>query len=66
MSPGSAVITLSMVETKMESGPDLTGGMDRYIDDVFGLYAVHTSSEGEQVNTYFVRVATSYPPTHWC
>ena len=30
MSPGLAVIALSMVETKMEPGPDLTGGMVRY------------------------------------
>ena len=62
MSPGLAVIALSMVETKMEPGPDLTGGMVRYMDDVFGLYAVHTDSEEEQVNKYFERVAVSYPP----
>ena len=61
MSPGLAVIALSMVETKMEPGPDLTGGMVRYMDDVFGLYAVHTGSEEEQVNKYFERVALSYP-----
>ena len=48
-----------MVETKMEHGPDLTGGMVRYMDDVFGLYAVHTDSEEEQVNKYFERVAVS-------
>ena len=65
MSPGLAVIALSMVETKMEPGPDLIGGMVCYMDDgiVFGLYAVHTSSEVEQVNEYFERVATRYPPT---
>ena len=51
-----------MVETKMEPGPDLTGGVVRYMDDVLGLYAVHTSSKEEQVNKYFERVATSYPP----
>ena len=62
MSPGLAVIALSMVETKMEPGPDLTGGMVRYMDDVFGSYAVHTDSEEEQVNKYFERVAVSYPP----
>ena len=50
------------VETKMESGPDLTGGMVRYMDDVLGLYAVHTGSEEEQVNTHFERVETSNPP----
>ena len=69
MSPGLgrlAVIALSMVEANMEPGPDLTGGMVRYMDDVFGLYAVHTNSEEEQVNTYFERVTTSYPPPHWC
>ena len=65
MSPGLAVIALSMVEANMEPGPDLTGGMVCYMHDVFGLYAVHTNSEEEQVNKYFARVATSYPP-HWC
>ena len=47
-----------MVETKMEPGPDLTGGVVCYIDDVFGLYAVHTDSEERQVNTYFDKVET--------
>ena len=32
------------------------------MDDVLGLYAVHTGSEEEQVNGYFERVAPSYPP----
>ena len=45
MSPGLAVITRSMVETKMEPGPDLTGEMVHYMDDVLGLYAVRTGSE---------------------
>ena len=62
MSPGLAVITLSMVETKMEPGPELVGGMFRYMDDVLGLYAVCTGTEEEQVNKYFERVAVSYPP----
>ena len=62
MSPGLAVIALSMVETKMEPGPDLAGGMVRYMDDVAGLHAVHTDSDEEQVNKYFERVAVSYPP----
>ena len=62
MSQMLSVIAVSMVETKVEPGPDLTGGMVRYMDDVFGLYAVHTSSEEEQVNKYSERVATSYPP----
>ena len=62
MSPGLAVIALSMVETKMEPGPDLTSGMVRYMDDVLGLYAVSTRTEEEQVNKYFERVAVSYPP----
>ena len=43
MSPGLAVITRSMVEANMEPGPGLTGGNVRYMDDVFGLYAVHTN-----------------------
>ena len=47
----------------MELGLDLTGGVVRYMDDVFGLYAaVHTDSEEKQVNEYFEKVATSYPP----
>ena len=66
MPPGLAVIMIavSMVETKMEPGADLTSGMVRYMDDVFGLlqYAVHTGSEEEHVNAYFGRVAMSYPP----
>ena len=62
MSPGLAVIAISMVEAKTEPGPDLTEGMVRYMDDVLGFYAVHTNSEEEQVNRYFERVATSYPP----
>ena len=32
------------------------------MDDVFGLYAEHTDSEEEQVNKYFDKVVTSYPP----
>ena len=67
MSPGLAVIALSMVETKMEPGPELIGGMVRYMDDVLGLYyVVCTGCEEEQVNKYFERVALSYPPLHWC
>ena len=54
-SPGLAVIALSMVETKMEPGPDLASGLVRYMEDAFGLYAVHTGSEEEQVNKYFER-----------
>ena len=43
----------------MEPGPDLLRGVVRciYMDDVFGLYAVHTNSEQEQVNGYFDKVA---------
>ena len=59
MSPGLAVIALSVVETKMEPGPDLAGEMVCYMDDMFGLYAVHTGSEEEQVSTYFERVAVT-------
>ena len=33
------------------------------MDDVLSVYAVCTGSEEEQVNRYFERVATSYPPT---
>ena len=62
MSPGLAVITLSMVETTMEPGPDHIGGRVRYMDDVLGLYTVCTGSEEEQVNKYFERVVLSYPP----
>ena len=50
-----------MVETKMEPGPDLIGGMLRYMDDVVDLYAVCIRSEEEQVKNDFERVATSYP-----
>ena len=62
MSPGLAVIALSIMETKMEPGPELVGGMVRYMDDVLGLYAVSTGTEEEQSNKYFERVAVSYPP----
>ena len=64
MSPGLAVTALSIVETKMEPGTDLTGGMVRYMDNVFGLYAVHSGSEEEQENKYFERVAVSYSGSH--
>ena len=40
-----------MVETKMEPGPSLIGGVVRYMDDVIGLYAMQTASEEEHVNT---------------
>ena len=46
----------------MEPGPDLIEGVVCYMDDVFGLYAVHTDFEEEQVNGYFAKVATSDPP----
>ena len=45
----------------MEPGPDLTGGVVRYRDDVFGLYDVHIDSEEKHANKYFGKVATSYP-----
>ena len=48
MSSGLVVIALSMVDANMEPGPDLTGGLVRYIDDVFGMCAVHTNSEDKQ------------------
>ena len=32
------------------------------LDAVFGLYAVHTDSEAEQMNKYCERVAESYTP----
>ena len=50
------------VETKLEPGPDLIGGVVRYVDTVFGLYAVHSDSDEEHVNGYCSKVATSYPP----
>ena len=56
------LIALSMVETKMEPGPDLIDGMVRYMDVVLGLCAVCTGTEEEQVNEYSERVALSYPP----
>ena len=46
----------------MEPGPDLIGGMVRYMDGVLGLYAVCTGTEEEQVNEYVERVALNYPP----
>ena len=54
-----------MVETKIKPGPDLTGGVVSYMDDVFGLYAVHTDSEEEPVNRYFDKVATQFVLTRW-
>ena len=49
----------------MEPGPDLIGGVVRYMDAVFGLYAVHTDSaeELEHVNGYFARVVIRHPPS---
>ena len=38
------------------------GGIVRYMDDVFGIYAVQTDEEERTVRDWFKRVGSGYPP----
>ena len=42
---------------------ELIGFMVRYVDDVFGIYAVSDDAEEKQVSEYFEKVAVGCPPT---
>ena len=62
MSPALAILCCGMIEFEMEHLGGLVGFVVRYMDDVFGTYAVGTDAEAEQVSKYFGKVAVSYPP----
>ena len=62
MSPHMAVLTLAMFELEMEEPSGLVGGIVRYMDDVFGIYAVQTEEEERTVQDWFKVVGASYPP----
>ena len=47
----------------MESGPEgLIGTVVRFMDDVFGIYAVGNSAEEHLVKEYYGGIAVGYPP----
>ena len=63
MSPGLAILCCAMVELDMESGPEgLIGTVVRFMDDVFGIYAVGNSAEEQLVMGHYGRIAVGYPP----
>ena len=60
MSPALAILCCGMIEFEMEHLGGLVGFVVRYMDDVFGTYAV--GNDAEEVSKYFGKVAVSYPP----
>ena len=64
MSPALAILCCWMIEFEMEHLGGLVGFVVRYMDDVFGTYAVGDDAEAEQVSKYFgnLKVAVRYPP----
>ena len=62
MFPHMAVLTLAMFELAMEEPSGLIGGIVRYMDDVFGIYAVQTDDEEKMVRDWFKTVGSGYPP----
>ena len=58
MSPGLAILCCAIVELDMESGPEgLIGTVVRFMDDVFGIYAVGSSAEEQLVMGHYGRIA---------
>ena len=49
----------------MEHLGELVGFVVRYMDDMFGIYAVSNDAEETVVSEYFGLVAVGYP-LHWC
>ena len=48
---------------KMVLGPEgLIGTVVRFMDDVFGIYAVGNSTEEQLVKAYYGGIAEGYPP----
>ena len=69
MSPALAIICCGMIEYGMEHFAhlgELVGLLVRYMDGVFGIYAVSGDAAERQVSEYFDKVAVGYPPPHWC
>ena len=62
MSPALAILCCGMIEYEMGHLGELVGFMVRYMDDVFGIYAVSDDAEEKQVSEYFEKVAVGYPP----
>ena len=63
MSPGLAILCCAMVEMEMEQGPEgLIGTVVRFMDDVFGVYAVGNDAEEQLVREYYGGIAVGYPP----
>ena len=63
MSPGLAILCCAMVELDMKAGPEgLIGTVVRFMDDVFGIYAVGSSAEEQLVMEHYGRIAVGYPP----
>ena len=66
MSPGLTILCCAMVEMGMELGPEgLIGTVVRFMDDVFGIYAVGNGAEEQLVREYYGGIAVGYPH-HWC
>ena len=63
LSPAFAILCCGMIEYDMEHLCELVGFVVRYMDDVFGIYAVSNDAEEKLVSEYFGRVAVGYPPT---
>ena len=63
MSSALAILCCGMIEYVMKLLGELVGFVVRYMDDVFGIYAVSNDAEEEQVSEYFGQAAVSYPPT---
>ena len=64
MSPALDILCCRMIAYGMEHLGELVGVGVRYMDDVFGMYAVSNDAEEEMVSEHFGRVAVSYtPPT---
>ena len=63
MSPGLAILCCAMAELEMELGLEgLIGTVVRFMDDVFGIYAVWNGAEEQLVREYYSGIAVGYPP----
>ena len=62
MSPHMAVLACAITELAMDEPEGLVGGVLRYMDDVFGIYAVQTDEEECAVRGWFQKVENGYPP----
>ena len=53
MPPALAILCCVMIEHDMEQLGELVGFVARYMDDVFGIYAVSNDAEEELVREHF-------------